>query len=529
MRRKLIKTTIFIVLLQPIFINFTYVKALGWSNSQPPVCDWPSEMMSNYFDFQQEMKMALLWSEVQERRFNTSVWTWWLFGNENLKLPSALDVVASSIVGWVKSAVSTAGTSVVLLLLAARSVMQSNTEWFAILFKDRPIVRDYKTMLDIETDLFNLAYFQSKQMNLTLKLEKEETYDKLNKIIEKYQWEWLLYKWAKMQKTESLASILEELVAMNTAMKHFILFWWDPGDRALKNYNWCFWNTTSEGCKSSPILKFDSKAIEQLQKDYAWLWTFGVCNLTFSNFKKSINKTINNNSDSVKSSIDDVKNAMDRLKKELLKSRKSDKSKPRTNNRCEELTDYEIAQLRAYWGPDWTCKETVNVSVQLSKTKKFTKDKAAQSDLRNKNGNLLKKSAATNMTNNNVDSYESLKWEDTTMKKLSVLESTSEKSNFWFTLYWASKGWDWKKYNYDVEFKEEFWFDLQSDYEQIILEYNQSQRNAASSDLSPQLKKMKWVLETVKTTIRSSGKTPGKKELWLEYRLRKIADKQCVR
>jgi hypothetical protein len=86
---------------------------------------------------------------------------------------------------------------------------------------------------------------------------------------------------------------------------------------------------------------------------------------------------------------------------------------------------------------------------------------------------------------------------------------------------------DWKTYN--VEFKEDFWLDLVSDYEQIILEYNQSQRNAASSDLSPQLKKMKWVLEEVKTTIRSSGKVSGKKELGLEYRLRKIADKQCVR
>jgi hypothetical protein len=42
-------------------------------------------------------------------------------------------------------------------------------------------------MLDIETDLFNLAYFRSKQMNLILQLDKEETYDKLNKIIEKYQ------------------------------------------------------------------------------------------------------------------------------------------------------------------------------------------------------------------------------------------------------------------------------------------------------------------------------------------------------
>jgi hypothetical protein len=62
-----------------------------------------------------------------------------------------------------------------------------------------------------------------------------------------------------------------------------------------------------------------------------------------------------------------------------------------------------------------------------------------------------------------------------------------------------------------------------------MLEYNQSQRNAASSDLSTQLKKIKWVLEQVKTTIRSSGKVPGKvREKWLEYRLKKVAAKQCV-
>ena len=82
-------------------------------------------------------------------------------------------------------------------------------------------------------------------------------------------------------------------------------------------------------------------------------------------------------------------------------------------------------------------------------------------------------------------------------------------------------------YSY-VEFMYEFWFDLISDYEQMIVEYNQSQRNAASSDLSPQLKKMNWLMETVKTTSQSSSRVPGKKELGLEYRLRKIKDKQCI-
>jgi hypothetical protein len=41
----------------------------------------------------------------------------------------------------------------------------------AILFKDRPAVRDYKEMLDIESQLFDFAYFRSKQINLTRPLE----------------------------------------------------------------------------------------------------------------------------------------------------------------------------------------------------------------------------------------------------------------------------------------------------------------------------------------------------------------------
>jgi len=57
---------------------------------------------------------------------------------------------------------------------------------FAILFKDRPIVRDYKTMLDIETVLFDIAYFRSKQINLTSPFESDMI-DKLNTLVEKYQ------------------------------------------------------------------------------------------------------------------------------------------------------------------------------------------------------------------------------------------------------------------------------------------------------------------------------------------------------
>jgi hypothetical protein len=55
-----------------------------------------------------------------------------------------------------------------------------------VLFKDRPIVRDYKEMLDIETSLFNVAFFRSKQMDLTKPFESD-LIEGLNSVIKAYQ------------------------------------------------------------------------------------------------------------------------------------------------------------------------------------------------------------------------------------------------------------------------------------------------------------------------------------------------------
>jgi hypothetical protein len=56
----------------------------------------------------------------------------------------------------------------------------------AILFRDRPIVRDYKTMLDIESALFDVAYFRSKQINLTRPVDGNMV-DQFNEVVKKYQ------------------------------------------------------------------------------------------------------------------------------------------------------------------------------------------------------------------------------------------------------------------------------------------------------------------------------------------------------
>ena len=204
--------------------SFLYVDARSNASSQPAACDWPSEMMQNYFDFQYEMIDALLWSDVS--RYISANYKGWMFANNTLTLHwvTAIDTLANGVLWSFWSAISNAITSVALLMLAAWSVIQSNVEWFSILFKDRPIVRDYKEMLDIETRLFNVAFFRSKQMDLSRPFESD-LIKALNTVVKKYQWVWLLEPGVEIKQGASMADILLDLIEMNASMRHFISWW----------------------------------------------------------------------------------------------------------------------------------------------------------------------------------------------------------------------------------------------------------------------------------------------------------------
>jgi len=307
------------VLFQFVFPGFVYVEARQNDTKQPEVCDWPSDMMSNYFDFQKDAIKILLWSEVNSLRFSTS-FNNWLFTNQSLTLKgtSAIDFLASNVVWSMKSFVSNAITSMALLILASESTIRSNTEWLAILFKDRPIVRDYKQMLDIETTLFDVAYFRSKQVDLTQQFEWDLK-DSFNSLIKKYQGVWLLEPWSEIKWSETLANIIYDLVAMNAAMKHFIIIGGDLWEEWLWDYNGCAWNLDKDRCtRGNSIFKFSEKAITQLSEDYKDVRTYWDCNSYKASFNATINKTINNNLNSVKTAAKDVKDAMKRLRSTLM-------------------------------------------------------------------------------------------------------------------------------------------------------------------------------------------------------------------
>jgi len=69
--------------------------------------------------------------------------------------------------------------------LASASVVGSSLEGFAILWQDRAIVRDYRTLLQIETKLSQTAFELSKKARLVAKLDAMPP--ALKSIVQKYE------------------------------------------------------------------------------------------------------------------------------------------------------------------------------------------------------------------------------------------------------------------------------------------------------------------------------------------------------
>lgn len=501
MRKKSVKVlTIFVVLLHAFGFNFLYVEA----NEQPAVCNSPSELMSDYFWFQNKARAILLWSELNEKRFSTSFGSWRLFSNKILELhdDTAIDILAWSV--WnLESIASNAITSAVLALLISASIIQSGTEWLIILFKDRPIVRDYKEMLDIESSIFDVAFFLSKQVNLTRPLESDLS-SKFADLIKEYQAKWLLESGLPLKNGTSIASILIDLLEMNANMKHFIFWWGEYWKNALQWFNGCLWNVSSEDCqKSTAVIKFSGKAIEQLDEDYKDVRSFSSCNSYVNFFTSSINKTIDNNLDSVKVSIQDMKQALIRLKWAMLGNWRWN-FKNNRQSLCEWISDYEMAQLKAYWWSDWTCWSRVNASTDVSsflEIKEYFKNKKAQREQKQKMEGGLKKA-------NNV--WWDKNWMDI-MNELDNKISTADKQATWFWMFGTGQ--------YNTSFSRKLYSEFNVILDDTLNQYWQAQENAMAADVSALFPMWKWILDQVDTSI---GKVDDLKKI-----LEKIKNKQC--
>ena len=497
MKKKYYLLIIWIVIFNVFSPFFLFVNAV----EQPALCSWPSKMMSLYFQFQREMIGALSNSSATGKWLRIWDSKWWLFEWKVLQLPTALNLATYGMLWRGASTISSGISTLVLALLVSSSTITSNTEGLAILFRDRPIVRDYKELMDIETEIFDVVFFRSKTINLVRQMEWNLPKD-LKDIIIKYQDLGLLWKWWNGELSSSIGSCLSVLIAMNAAMKHFMLFWWS---KSLENYTWCLWNNGSSKCSSNiAVLTFSQEAINQLKQDYKWFRLFWPCN-SRGNFLKDMRKGVKNSGESnFRAAFEDIKDAHNRLKEVLL-----DRWRWSIGKSCD-ISDYEMAQLKAYWWSDRECWDGVTLAPMMKAVRDFSDTKKATVKGFN--------DVTTWIWNTAKDV-----WENTSD---SMGEFFNDLWNIHDTMKqrqkWREKYWDGMYYN--PEFSFEGYAEYSDVYESVMYDFSISQLNASSSELWIELVKIKWLVDQVDKATDAIWGDNGKK---LRKKLRDIVNYQC--
>ena len=524
---------VFVVLFQMFIPNISQVYAeTNNAGKQPAVCAWPSETMQQYFLFQKEARSALYSSNVSSKKLSVYDTDWRLFTKKDLTLPSsALDYVVGSLKWRASSMISTAGTSMVLLLLASASVVQSDAEWFAILLKDRPIVRDYKEMLDIETEIFDTAFSFSRKVDLR-RAPEWNAVENFKAVVKKYQSAWLLRVGGEINWNISMANILMDLTSMNAAMKYFISVWGEVWASELRSYAWCLWQWADWQCGSNFVLWFDYEAIDKLKEEYSGNWWYWACNDSASHFKNTTYKMANNNTESVKTAMNDVKIAWDNLVNALIW--KWTWSKVLTDP-CQ-MSDYQRAQLDAYRWWNWQCWEWISLASLIWNKNNNKNNKNGGDKNDNWGGNKGSASASTPWElierakefqstkkalaeqSESFDSLTKKAWSSIPPSVLNVISDLNEEE------YTEGKGLVWHKiYDgkalYNSEFSYGMNYEFSRIYREITEQFENSQRSAMASDISYELFKFKWLVDQVNTAMRSASQ--------LRKDLQDIADYQC--
>ena len=476
------------------------------STKQNPVCAAPWETMIMYLQFQQDALNAILWADIDEARLPASLSTEWLFTDKVLSLwtgsPAALDMATSGILWRARSLVSAWITTTLLLELTALSTVQSSTEWLIwILWQSRPIVREYKSLLNIETQFFNAAYYLSDKVNLNKPLDGNLV-QRLKSLIKNYQDKWLLqWNWT-IASSVTLSDVLADFVAMNASMKHFVLW---GNTSSLRNFYGCMWNASNDDCsQSNAVLMFSGGAIDKLKAEYKWVRLFTNCDVSVSSIKSSFSN-ISHIWSSVKESWKEIKDAAVRLWNSIV--RVGDPKAWKKWTRCDDLTYYELAQLRAYYWSNWDCEEWWDV--QVSWFWEIISMKETIVDWMSNVWTFLQTS-----WNDMQDAMNNDSKLDNTLKDNT--KNTKDKEQEVYDAFWSSV-----VYNpaFDINMLENF----QDIFVDVKSEYEMAQVDAFAVDLTEQFIKENGLFEQIDELSRIMWNDSE----WVQGELRKIEKYQC--
>lgn len=272
---------VFVILFasQAIFWWFSFAQNT-WEvkcEESPTVCTVAPKEFTYYVDFTKEMLQSMNTIQWKWKKLWAYTDVWWLFTNKLLAISDDNKSIFEKMVAWIEESINkristVLGVTSIFSSLALTSY--KDVLWLAILFQARPIVRDWKTLLDLETNINEIVYELSLSAMANVQISDPS---KFQKIIDKYSKDKPLFvAWSVSEETK-YKDITNMLIRLNGAMKTFIPYgrinqfdefrkWWDGGI----------------------YLKFNTGTIEEMKLAYHCARGFSKCTSSAKDFVKNI-------------------------------------------------------------------------------------------------------------------------------------------------------------------------------------------------------------------------------------------------
>lgn len=259
MLKTIAKSLILLLLFQLGIPAFGTVFAQNQTEScpaNPPVCSATPESMQLYLDLQRELTALIQTYPFKTANETISEWEWGIFTNNLLKLEGiknfddslAGQALKIFYVANIRSATASI-TSAFLFELAWLSTLADNSIGLTILFQDRPIVRDWEKLLDIERNLNQTAYHLGKAGEIVRTISDTTV---LKQLLRKYESKGVLEGIEAFSPSLRYMDLLKILTSINIAMKSFLAY---NSSNLLNSFK-------EQG------LSFNKKRIQQLKEDY---------------------------------------------------------------------------------------------------------------------------------------------------------------------------------------------------------------------------------------------------------------------
>jgi hypothetical protein len=363
--RKIILSTItWVLIVQNMFFGFVFAQTEdnNEEDANCVVCGMASLEFQTYVNFQVEMFQVLqnAVKAPEEAIDNKKVW---LFTSRILSLPERLIESWKKMFNKLTQDFSEAGKaakiwSIMLWTITSELVGKDALWGLAILLRNQPFVRDWKTLQELDMTTHDLMWDFGMKWLWDEKISAEISSDIEKLVKDKYVMNdsnlyWLFeefnFKWDVKYK-----DIIKSLQKLNSVMKSFLIFPKKEG-KSISSFE-------REMSKGNIIIKFNKKLVDRMYNSYDCAEWMNACNDMRSDFKKVINvlPTIKS---SFSESMDIIKKANKDFSDAYLKS-DEDNDDTKKDQEKTWLTEKQITLLRTVYGID-TSKLTKNQWIGL--------------------------------------------------------------------------------------------------------------------------------------------------------------------